>query len=99
MAVELSAALAEESMRVARAVAAVAVIGSCAEPEVIAGCERFQANDFETETAAAAEIEDRATSDDERGLEAGVVRGTDAAVVAGASISAAALVVVVAAAA
>lgn len=84
-------------MRVARESAAVAVIGSCAALEVIAGCERFQANDFETETAAAAETGGRATSDDERDLEAGVVRGTDAAAVDGASIFAAALAVVVAA--
>ena len=92
-------ALAEESLRVARESAAVAVIGSCAEPEVIADCERFQANDFEAETVAAEETGGRATSGDERDLEAGVVRGTDAAAVDGASIFAAALAVVVVAAA
>ena len=86
-------AIAEESR------AAAAAIGNYAALEVIEDCERFQANDFETETVAAAETGDQATSDDERDLEAGAVRETVAAAAAAASFSAAALAAVVVAAA
>ena len=89
-AVELFVTVAGESLRAVGV--EVAGIGS-AELEVIAGYERFQANEFEAETVAAAEIGGRAISDDERDLEAGVVLGTAAV----ASFYAAVLAVVAAA--